>query len=149
MSLLMQSAESSENNLPSGLPVAVSGDEDLARFITQSNWVKGEYIKEGAFMPDKLHHETSVTRKSTLNDEQLTECGAMAAGERSLYGAAVIACDVVRSAKLEVESMEPPAFHAVINRWPTHEDPAEQKAQCKALAQILAADAKFLPLTHP
>lgn len=144
----MESQESSSAELtPSGLRVDVHPTETLARFVTQSDWVTRSTgrIKSSAFMPDKTSAETSVTRCHAISDERLWESGQVAAGTRTLHGAAIITAQTVSEASVEVEADEPPHFHAVIKKWPSDPDADAQKAARISVAQLLAADATWKP----
>ena len=48
--------------LPSGLPENVDDQEDLARFLTQSNRFTTKLVKAAAFLPRAQDQETSVAR---------------------------------------------------------------------------------------
>lgn len=128
--------------LPSGLPEAVADDEWIARFLTQSGHFSKRRIQPSAFLPSKKSQETSVSRHGRDPVDSLRELGRIAAGDRNLYGAAVIKARHVRTVSLKVESNEPPPRHAVIRGWPWLEnDPVAQKARQKQLAIVLASDA--------
>lgn len=128
--------------LPSGLPDAIADDEDLARFLTQRNQFSSIIVKPAAFLPSPRDRETSVSRHGLKPSAGLWKLGASAAGERTLYGAAMFKARDVRSAKLKVSADEPPERHAVIRQWPWIEnDLDEQKAQQKERALLLASAA--------
>ncbi len=128
--------------LPSGLPDQVLGDEDLARFLVQSNHYNTILVKPAAFLPSPKDRETSVSRHGAKPLNQLWALGAAAAGERKLHGAAIIRAQVVTAAQLTVAADEPPPRHAVIQGWPWIDgDPELQKAQQKEKALILASAA--------
>jgi hypothetical protein len=77
--------------------------------------------------------------------ESLWTIGLQAAGDRSLYGAAIFKARVVRAAQLEVAAAEPPPRHAAIRNWPWMEaDPGMQKAAQKEKALVLASEAVLL-----
>jgi len=48
--------------LPSGLPEYVGDDEDLARFLTQSNHFSASRVKPSAFLPNPKYTNTSIFR---------------------------------------------------------------------------------------
>lgn len=128
--------------LPSGLPDVVAEDEDLARFLTQSNQFNSTMAKPAAFLPRPTDHETSVSRHGREPASRLWQLGVAAAGERSLYGAVIFKANNVRNIGLELTADEPPDFHAAIRRWPwIANDPELQRAQRKELANLLASAA--------
>ncbi len=128
--------------LASGLPDYVGDDEDLARFLTQSNLFNNIMVKPAAFLPSPHGRETSVSRHGVFPLPELWSIGLGAAGARRLYGAAILKARAVRSAGLEVVADEPPPRHAAIRGWPwTDTDPELQKAQQKERAALLASAA--------
>jgi hypothetical protein len=128
--------------LSSGLPEHVADEEDLARFLIQSNQFNALMAKPAAFLPNPRDHETSVSRHGRVPLESLWELGRAAAGPRGLYGAAIVKTVVVRRLKLEIAADEPPPRHAVIRGWPWFADDVEmQKAKQKELALALASAA--------
>lgn len=132
--------------LPSGLPDLVADDEDLARFLKQSNQFNTLMAKPAAFLPNPKDRETSVSRHGHAPLESLWAIGLVAAGDRTLYGAAIFKARTVREAHLEVMADEPPPRHAAIRSWPWIEnDPDLQKAKQKERA-ILIANAAGKPL---
>jgi hypothetical protein len=129
--------------LPSGLPELVADEENLARFLTQSSQFNSTMVKPAAFLPNPKDWETSVSRHGPEPREGLWELGAeaVAAGGRSLHGAALLKARAVRDAPLEVAADEPPPRHAVICNWPIETDPDLRKAKHKELAIRLASAA--------
>jgi len=128
--------------LPSGLPEHIDDEEDLARFLTQSNQFNSIMVKPSAFLPDHKARETSISRHGHTPLERLWEIGLVAAGNRKLYGAALFKARDVRTVQLEVIADEPPPRHAVIKNWPWPEiDPELQKAKQKELAASIASAA--------
>ena len=128
--------------LPSGLPEHVHDDEDLARFLTQSSQFNQIMAKPAAFLPSAKDRETSVSRHGREPAAALWELGRIAAGDRKLYGAAVVKTRGVRKAELDALAAEPPPRHAVIVSWPWHEhDPELQKARQKECAAVIASEA--------
>lgn len=134
--------------LHSGLPDHVVDEEDLARFLTQSNQFNKAMAKPSAFLPSPagVTFETSVSRHGREPIERLRSLGRLAAGERSLHGAAIVKAHVVRSVALTVDPDEPPDFHAVIRDWPRDIDPELQKAKQKEAALTIAQSAELVPL---
>lgn len=126
--------------LPSGLPEHVDDEEELARFLTQSNQFNTTIVKPAAFLPNPRDRETSVSRHGSEPISEFWRLGLVAAGTRTLYGAAIFKAHIVRDAQLEVSADEPPARHAVIHNWPWIEsDPDIQKAKQKELAARIAS----------
>jgi hypothetical protein len=129
-------------SLPSGLPDSIQDAELLARFLTQSGHFTRYGVEPSAFLPGKRDRETSVSRHGREPAEVLRSLGLAAAGERKLYGAAIITGRDVRNAALDVTPKEPPERHAVICGWPWIEsDPQMQKAQQKERAIVLSSAA--------
>lgn len=134
--------------LPSGLPEAVDDGEDIARFLTQrKGQFKSDRVLPPAFLPSPNGRETSVARHGREPRDTLCALGLVAAGERRLYGAAILKAGDVRAVPLEVSSAEPPERHAVIRGWPWVEnDRRTEKAQQleKAVELASAAGAPLL-----
>lgn len=125
--------------LPSGLPTEIEGDEELARFLFSRSQYNSTVVKPAAFLPEPRSRETSVFRHGPEPVEGLWSIGLSAAGERTLYGAAIFKARVVEEAGLKVHSVEPPPRHAAIRGWPWMEnDPELQKARQKEAALVLA-----------
>lgn len=125
--------------LPSGLPDLIGEQEDLARFLTQSNQFTASMAKPSVFLPNRKDRETSVSRHGSEPAERLWELGHAAAGERNLYGAAIFKAQAVKVAKLDVIADEPPPRHAAISGWPRiDDDPELQKAKQLEAASVLA-----------
>lgn len=133
--------------LLSGLPDLVDDDEDIVRFLTQSNRFSREKmaVKPGTFLPDRSG-ETSVFRHGRSPSDRLWDIGQHAAGEhRNLYGAALLKASAVRSAKLRLEAAEPPLRHAAIRGWPQNADnPRMEKVDRVAIDQELAAVSELI-----
>lgn len=128
--------------LPSGLLEEIDGDEDLVRFLTQSSHFNTTSVKPAAFLPSPKSRETSVSRHGRKPVQNLWKIGTDAAGERTLYGAAIFKAKDVRSSGLEVFADEPPPRHAAIRQWPWLEnDPELQKAQQRERAILLSSAA--------
>src|SRR6266404_8679219 len=115
------------STLPSGLPEQIADDEELARFLTQSNHYNSVMVKPAAFLPSPNAPETSVFRHAREPADKLWLIGLRAAGERKLYGAAIIKAKVVRDGQLDVVADEPPVRHAVIRGWPIENNQELQK----------------------
>jgi hypothetical protein len=118
--------------------VPVLPDENLARFVTTSSWLRADRtVKPDAFIPPK-DLQFSVTRHLDLSEEQLWQIGravvSVVAEKRtaSLHGRADLHARTVSSFSLIVE----PAAH--ITGWPL------EKSARKNMAQQLAAAAKFI-----
>lgn len=94
--------------LPSGLPEDVADDEELARFLVQSNQFSSTSVKPSAFLPSPRDREPSVSRHGREPLQRLWELGLLAAGERPLRAAAFVRASDVRAAGLEVVADEPP-----------------------------------------
>lgn len=128
--------------LLSGLPEQVGDKEDLARFLIQRNYFTQTIVKPAAFLPNPKDKETSVSRHGKEPIKRLWEIGLVAAGTRTLHGAAILTARAVRNVQLEVVADEPPPRHAVIQGWPWLEaDPELQKAKQKELAIRIASAA--------
>jgi len=133
-------------SLPSGLPSTVRDEEDLARFLFSRRDLSGHIVKHGVFMP--RHGETSVFRHGKAPGETLWELGRLAAGGRSLRGAAMFKARSVRAAALDVNPDEPPPRHAVIVGWATiSSHPELARSQDKEKAMKLAESAEAIRYT--
>ena len=130
--------------LPSGLPENVADGEAIVRFLTQSSHYNSTQPKPVAFLPNTANLETSVSRHGRTPLARLKQIGQVAAGPRTLHGAALFTALDVRSAALDVLADEPPDFHAVIRGWPSDADPALQKARQKEKAILIASAAELL-----
>src|SRR2546422_860436 len=125
--------------LPSGLDDVIADDEDLARFLTQSNLFNKLMAKPACFLPSRQDRETSVFRHGSQPQEQLWAIGREAARERPLYGAAIFKASAVRGAGLDLVADEPPPRHAIIRGWPSvQNDPELEKAQQREIAIQIA-----------
>lgn len=133
--------------LPSGLPESIAGDEDIARFLTQSSQFNTTMVKPAAFLPHPKSRESSVSRHGREPMERFWQLGQAAAGDRTLHGAAIFKAHNAQKVGLELVTDEPPDFHAAIRGWPWNETDLElQKSQQKERAVLLAsaAGAPFL-----
>lgn len=134
-------------HLPSGLPERVDDAEDIARFLTQSSHYSSKGVKPSAFLPRPRDREVSVSRHGRHPQEGLWRLGEVAAGSRTLHGAAIFKARAARDEGQDVRADEPPVRHALISNWPVVEhDPQLQKARRKELAIQLsrAAGLPFL-----
>ena len=133
-------------SIRSGLPEAIADSEHLARFLTSSSQYNAKGVKPSAFLPNPNDQTTSVFRHDGEPESELWEIGVEdAVGTRTLYGAAIVIVEVVRSAKLAVAANEPPPRHAVICKWPVDQSDAElQKAKHKEIALVIASKARLL-----
>ena len=128
--------------LPSGLPDNIADEESLARFLTQSSQYNAVMAKPAAFLPSPKDRATSVSRHGCEPLDRLWELGLLAAGTRTLHGAAIFPVRAVRVATLNVVADEPPLFHALIEGWPWFDsDPELQRAKQKELALTIASAA--------
>ncbi len=134
--------------LQSGLPDKVQDSEDIARFLLQKSQYNTTMVKGAAFLPcyrseDEKRMETSVSRHGAKPIEELLNLGKSVsiASNRQLYGAGILSAEEIRSTLLEVISDELPLRHAVIIHWPLDDDPEEQKAKLKKIANELACKA--------
>lgn len=126
--------------LPSGLHENIDDGEDLARFLCQSSYFNSKSVKPAAFLP--YHGETSVFRHGLKPVKELWRLGSdLASSGRNLHGVAIIKASDVRKAGLDVVAAEPPPRHAALCEWPSHDDPAIQKARQLDIAIALASAA--------
>lgn len=131
--------------LPSGLSDHIDEEEELARFLIQSNHFNSTMAKPAAFLPSPSDRETSVSRHNGTPREELWELGLVAAAERMLYGAAVVRAGVIREIPLDLLADEPPPRHAVIRGWPQNDaDPVMQKAKQKEMATVIASQSRLV-----
>lgn len=133
--------------LPSGLPELVASEEDLSRFLTQSNQFNALMAKPSAFLPNPKYRNTSVFRCGNHPDRLSHIWQTTTNGERSLKAVAICKTVVVRDAGLDVLAKEPPDAHANIEGWPWLEnDPELHKAKRLELAATLARCAELVSL---
>lgn len=127
-------------------PESIADSEHLARFLTSSSQYNTKGVKPSAFLPNPDDQSTSVFRHGGEPESELWQIGVEdAVGTRTLYGAAIIVAEVVRSEKLTVTADEPPPRHAVICNWPVDQsDPDLQKARQKEIALVIASRARLL-----
>jgi hypothetical protein len=132
--------------LASGLPDIVADQEDLARFLTSSSQFNAQMAKPAAFLPSVKNRETSVYRHGSEPPHALWAIADQhLAGNRTIYGAAIVKARDVRVASLDVIAAEPPPRHAAIVGWPwLDDDPELQKAQQKERATLIASEATLL-----
>lgn len=118
----------------------VSADELLARFIFQSNHIRGDHsVKQNAFIPYPRPN-LSVTRHLGLAQNELWEIGQEMAESRpaKLYGRADVLARTVTTQFLNVVPTATPRNHANITGWPP------DKPSQKIIAQEIAATAQFV-----
>ena len=120
----------------------VPDDEMLARFVLEKSWIrKDNTIKQDAFKPPN-DLQLSVTRHTGISAEQLNETGKAVAAKRLLqfHGRADIQARMVVKSALKAVAwpLADNMNHAHITGWPA------DKASQKTIAQLLAADAKFI-----
>jgi len=133
--------------LSSGLPDFVEDDEDIARFLTQSNQFNSFGAKPSSFLPNPKYKNTSVFRDVVDPSVLRNVWEATSTGNRSLKGAAVCKAAAVRVCRLDVQPEEPPPKHANIVGWPWIESDLElQKAQQLELAVQLASSCELIRL---
>ena len=131
--------------LPSGLPKFVGDDENLARFLPQSNHFNQSGVKPVAFLPNPRNGETSVFRHGSENLPSLWSIGQEhIPSDRMLHGAAIVKAHRIRALILDVIAKEPPARHANIIDWPCDTDPEMEKAKRKDLANQIAQHAELV-----
>lgn len=133
--------------LLSGLPEYVDNDEDLTRFLTQSNQFTASRVKPAAFLPHPKHRNTSVFRVGS-DPVRLRDIWTQNnPGDRPLRGAATCKATHIRSAGLEVVASEPPPAHANIEGWPwLADEPEIQRARQLERASQVAAEATIVAL---
>lgn len=123
---------------------AVTDDEQLARFILFSKWIRraDQTVRPDAFIPHP-YPDLSVTRHKNLSDRELWQIGQAVAKARpaKLYGRADLRAADVRRYALDVESKPEPGNpnHANVIDWPV-----EKSAQ-KSIAQQIASGCRFVP----
>ena len=133
--------------LLSGLPEHVGDDEDLARFLTQSNQFSSSRVKASAFLPSPKHRNTSVFRMGADPARLVETWNQNNTGDRPLKAAAICKAQHVRAAGLDVIASEPPPTHANVEGWPWLENDAElQKAQQLECAIQIATEAAVVRL---
>lgn len=124
--------------------ISIEADEQLARFILFSKWVRpsDRTVKSEAFIPHP-YPDLSVTRHKNLSEQGLWQIGQDVARlrDKELYGRADINALAVRQQKLDVVPKpiipENPN-HANIIDWP-----AEKHAQ-KIIALQLAKESVYI-----
>lgn len=127
--------------LPSGLPEAVAGAEDIARFLTSRGHFNSTMVRPAAFLPNPADRKKSVCRhgKEPRDDLRRLANEYLPPGTK-VYGAGFCKAADVRAVKLDVVAEEPPRRHANIVGWLIDEtDPDLQKAAEKELAGVIAS----------
>lgn len=133
--------------LPSGLPDFVADEEDLARFLTQSNQFNALMAKPAAFLPYPKYRNTSVFRCGNAPERLRVIWQNTTNGQRPLKAAAIGKAKGIRTARLEVIAAEPPDAHANIEGWPWLEnDPELQKAKQLEMAGEIAQNTELVRL---
>lgn len=123
-------------------PLPIADDEQLARFVLYSGWIRhtDQTIKPDAFIPYP-HPNLSVTLLGGLSAQQIWDVGQHVGVLRNLtlYGRADVQAAIVRKLSLVVEPkpLKGNPNHANILGWPT-EKPAQ-----KIIALQLAAASVF------
>jgi len=131
------SPRETENDLP-----PVSADELLARFIFQSNHIRGDHsVKQNAFIPYPKPN-LSVTRHLGLAETEVWEIGREMAESRpaTLHGRADVHASTITTQSLKIVPTATPRNHANITGWPP------DKPSQKIIAQEIAAAAQFISL---
>ena len=130
--------------LPSGLPEHVADEEELSRFLTQSNQYGSIGPKAAALLPNPKHRNASVFRGDDIPSLRQTFEAARSDG-RQAKAVALFQTLVVRRIGLDVIAEEPPPAHANIEGWPWIDgDPELQKARQLELAGRLAGDSRLV-----
>ena len=133
--------------LPSGLPNLVADEEDLTRFLTQSNQFNALMAKPAAFLPNPKYRNTSVFRCGADLERLRGIWQKTTNGQRPLKAAAIGKAKGIRAAGLDVIAAEPPDAHANIEGWPWLEnDPEIQKAKQLAMAGEIAQNTELVRL---
>lgn len=120
----------------------VADEEQLARFVLFSNWVRSsnQTVKPDAFIPHP-YPDLSVTRHCELSEEAIWRVGQNVADARpaTLYGRADINAVTVQQQNLKIVSAPTASNpnHANIVDWP-----ANKPAQ-KIIALELAANSVY------
>jgi|SRR3974390_508269 hypothetical protein len=136
--------------LPSGLPEIVADEEELVRFLTQSNRFNSIMAKPAAFLPNPKFRNTSVFR--IIPDPELIRLAWQQnkVGEGSLKAAAACTAIEVRKTGLDVLPEEPPSRHANLEGWPWLDGDADlQRAKQLEIAQGIAQKSKLVAVTAP
>lgn len=132
--------------LPSGLPEQVGEEEELSRFLTQSNYYGATGAKAAAFLPNRAHRNTSVFRGPDFVTLRRTFETVRTDG-RKAKAVAVMRTQAVRVVGLGVAASEPPLAHANIEGWPRIDGDYEaEKAQHLLLAGMLAQASRVIRL---
>jgi len=122
------------------LAEAVSPDEQLSRYLTQSSHFSRENnrVKPAAFMPAP-NGRTSIFRTLGLSGRAIWRIGEEVCrrGGRPLHGRADILAQEITAARLKIEPDDRSSRHANITGWPP------EKSEKMSLAQGLAARASL------
>ena len=125
-----------------GCSSAVADEEQLARFILYSKWIRSsdQTARPDAFIPHP-YPDLSVTRHLNLSEEALWKAGQHVADARpaTLYGRADIYAAAARRQHLKIDPAPVPKNpnHANITGWP------EDKPAQKIIALELAANSVY------
>ena len=132
--------------LPSGLPERVADDEELSRFLTQSNQYGTMGARAASFLPNPKPRNMSVFRGTDFAVLRRTFEASRTDG-RTAKAVAVIVARAVRAVGLEVMAVEPPPAHANVEGWPWSDADLDlQKARQLELAGRLAGDSRLVRL---
>lgn len=133
--------------LPSVLPEQVENEEDISRFLPQSNLFNTFGAKPAAFLPNPKYKNTSVFRIGNDPDRLRQAWIENDKSGRAVKGVAICKASKVRVVGLDVIAEEPPLAHANIEGWPwMANDPELQKAQQLELAGRIAESSDFIRL---
>ena len=128
------------DTLPSGLPIHVEDEEDLARFLTSSSQFNTHGPKTAAFLPNPADGKKSVFRHGLEPRTALW----LLAGQLTVHGVAIVKARHVREAGLDVISEEPPPRHAnIVGYVLLGDDPRVAKADYVQQANLVAQRAKM------
>jgi len=109
--------------LPSGLPDYIDDREVLVRFVIQSNWLRSPNdrartsVKPVALMPNMDGDGMTSVYRRLESIEWNVGHELAARRKKSLYGAAELVTEQVRSLRLDAIASEPPPKHANIVGW--------------------------------
>ncbi len=124
---------------PSCLSGVIADEEDLTRFITQSNHFNAIMAKPAAFLPNPKYRNTSMFRCAPDPELIRRKWQAINQSDRTLKIAAVLKTLEVRKAGLFAVAKEPSDAHANLEGWPWLDQDTElQKAEQLKLAQAIA-----------
>lgn len=121
----------------------VEMDEMLARFVYHGSHIRADQtLRLDAFMPDP-YTELSVTRHAGLVEAEIWRIaeGVAVQRQQTLHGRGDALARVYIGERLAVRPDPVPGNpqHASVSNWP------EEKSARKAIAQMIARSARFLP----